>query len=215
MNIKPVFRTQPGHEHEPMEMTFIQIDLETLSLKPSAVVISLGAVAYNRQHGVISAIEMLFDLDEQIKAGRHINGETLTWWMFQSEEARQAAFGTDNVGFNRRIQSAEAVTKFNEWYFNVTHDFERVHSPQEVYMMANGNDFDLPILESYLGSVPYYYRKKICWRSLTNLYRGEYTYPEGLIAHSAIHDAHSQANAHMQLLNKYPERLSWVKSKPA
>lgn len=192
----------------PQDMTFVMLDLETLSRRPNAVVASLGAVAYQRGTGIFRTLELHFNLDEQIEAGRHIQGETITWWMDQDDEARKATF-TNNI--HSRLSVAAAREVFCNWYAQVKNHHMVV--PDELYVMAMGNDFDLPILESLFGKVPYHYRKKMCWRTIYNLYRGEFEYPEGYVKHDALADARVQAYAHLQLLDKFPERLSWVKSK--
>lgn len=187
-------------------MTMVSIDLETLGTKPNSPVLSIGATAYNLESGIFAVFEAFFDLDEQFKLGRVPSHDTFLWWLQQSEEARM-----DVVG--RKFKSVETIeAAFNDWWASVAATVK----PDSMYVSSNGNDFDLPILDT-LFKDPIFnkgknFRRKICWRGLAILYRGEFEYPKDEIRHSASGDAISQAKAHLMLMEKYPQRLSWIKS---
>lgn len=189
------------------EMTFIQIDLETLSLRLTAPVLSVGAVAYTRGHGIFNRFEACFNLDEQFREGRLPDGDTIMWWMKQSDEARASLYG------NERQYKWIVHAAFTDWFAQVQTAIQ-CDDAKEVYVMSNGNDFDIPILDSlWERQVPWDFRKKLCWRTLANLYRNEIEYPEKSVKHSALGDAEAQTYAHMKLLDKYPELLSNIKEK--
>lgn len=66
----------------------IMIDFETLSLKPNAVLLALGAVAFDADTGVL--LEQFYvNIDPRIQPGRDISASTVLWWMQQNDEARQ------------------------------------------------------------------------------------------------------------------------------
>lgn len=65
------------------------IDLETLDVKQSAVVISGAAVVFNRREGPIADFYQVFDVESQLRSGRTVSFSTLGWWMRQSEEAKR------------------------------------------------------------------------------------------------------------------------------
>lgn len=72
-----------------MELMF---DLETLDTKPSAAVLSLGAVLFDRTGAIHDRFYRALDLQAQFDAGRTVSQDTLLWWMAESAEARAEAF---------------------------------------------------------------------------------------------------------------------------
>lgn len=66
-------------------MRHIEIDLETLDTRPSAVVFQVGVVVFDEETGV-TLFEKLFDLDilPQILAGRTVDRDTIKWWQSQN-----------------------------------------------------------------------------------------------------------------------------------
>lgn len=71
------------------------IDLETLSTKPNAVILSMGAVKFNPYSSFIdvdNGLDIKVDVDSQIKLGRDVQEDTLTWWTKQPAEVQDAAF---------------------------------------------------------------------------------------------------------------------------
>jgi hypothetical protein len=95
-------------------MNDVMVDIETLSTRLNAVVLSIGAVAfdpYSDQIGHSFSIQL--DPQEQMEKGRHVDINTIKWWMGQSEEAKKESFSGSNkvVGalgdFSRFIGSKE------------------------------------------------------------------------------------------------------------
>ena len=75
------------------------LDIETLSTRPNAVILSLGAVKFDPFSERIDAqdgLDLRIDVDEQTAMGRHVQEETLVWWGTQPKEVQEAAFGEDN-----------------------------------------------------------------------------------------------------------------------
>lgn len=69
-------------------MDDISIDLETLSTRPNAAILSIGAVQFDRDTGKIGkTFYVEVDMDDAIKHG-HVSGSTLRWWMAQSDAAK-------------------------------------------------------------------------------------------------------------------------------
>lgn len=65
----------------------LMIDFETLSLKPNAVILQFGAVAFNPDTGAI--IDTFFaNVDPRNQPGRDIDANTVLWWFAQDEAAR-------------------------------------------------------------------------------------------------------------------------------
>lgn len=168
-------------------MQDLMLDLETLDVKPSAVVLSIGAVMfdrYTREQGPTFYVELTNHLDDQIKQGRTISGDTLEWWMRQSEEARQV-FAAKKTSF-ARCTAMYAVTQFEE--------FCNANSAR--YIWAKDPDFDVAILrslfEDYGFKFPFSYSKARAVRTVLDMPFAPVNLGT-LVAHNALADAVAQA----------------------
>lgn len=112
----------------------LMIDFETLGQTPTTTVISLGAVFFNPDTGEMGpSFYMAFDVDEQIKRGRTIDGSTLKWWMGQSGAAKKV--------FNEQAKPAKDVLElFAKWVLGQ-------NTISKVYPWGNGSSFDISIIE--------------------------------------------------------------------
>lgn len=115
-------------------MQDLMIDFETLGQTPSTTVISLGAVFFNPETGELGpTFYMAFDIDEQIKKGRTIDGDTLKWWMSQSGAAKKV--------FNEKAKPAKEVLElFSKWVLSQ-------NSISKNFPWGNGSSFDISIIE--------------------------------------------------------------------
>ena len=118
----------------------ISLDLETLDVTSTAVVLSIGAAAFNLDeidsHDDFTADRLFHEtlkLQPQIDLDRTISASTLMWWMNQSKAAQSAI---SDEAQQRGIEYA--LTSFN--------DFVQLHKAN--YIMGNGNMFDNAILRS-------------------------------------------------------------------
>lgn len=76
----------------------VMVHIETLGTEPGCVILSVAAVRFNLETGVISDRFMkVVSIDSCIKLGLGIDGGTLTWWFNQSEEAREHLKGNSNT----------------------------------------------------------------------------------------------------------------------
>lgn len=74
----------------------LMLDIETLSTRPNAVILSLGAVKFDPFTSFIDideGLDIKIDVDEQTSIGRHVQEETLNWWATQPKEVQEAALG--------------------------------------------------------------------------------------------------------------------------
>lgn len=71
----------------------MMIDIETLDTKPSSVVLSIGAVTFDSVGRTWDRFEAVLDVQPQLELGRTVSFNTITWWMDQSEDAKETAFG--------------------------------------------------------------------------------------------------------------------------
>tara|TARA_B100001059_G_scaffold5659_2_gene4768 strand:+ start:10358 stop:10894 length:537 start_codon:yes stop_codon:yes gene_type:complete len=97
-------------------MTDVMIDLETMSTEPNAVVLTIGAVKFNRR-GPKKSLDKLDQFYRRIKikscleAGLHISSETKEWWEMQGDEARYEAFTHKD-----RVLLVQALKEFSVWF---------------------------------------------------------------------------------------------------
>jgi hypothetical protein len=76
------------------------IDIETLDVKPSSVVLSIGAQFFTQELGPegFASFYTVLELQEQLEVGRTVSASTLEWWMRQDPRSRDAAFLATNYG---------------------------------------------------------------------------------------------------------------------
>lgn len=107
------------------------IDLETLSVSPRAVILTLGAVHFDpwgSGHG--KEIYLRLDLDDQHNLNREIDPNTLDWWSKQDPKITEEAFNLDG-----RTQLVDAVNQFHKFAWGCDG------------FWSHGSTFDLVILE--------------------------------------------------------------------
>lgn len=90
----------------------IVLDIETLSTRPDAVILTIGAVKFSPFEDHIDAdngFHVRINVDEQIVLGRHVSEDTLAWWGTQPQEVREDAMGDD------RLSITESLAKLNKF----------------------------------------------------------------------------------------------------
>lgn len=148
----------------------ISIDLETLSTKTDAVILSIAIVCDNGRE-----LEIHPDIDYQIKyMNRHVDGKTLSWWFGQKEAALR------NQADAVRLDISDAS------FYTLNFLKENVVSTTLVW--ANSPSFDCDILASFLGHKPWMFNQERDVRT-ARMAVGR-TEPE--VAHSALSDARAQ-----------------------
>lgn len=160
----------------------IMLDLETLSTRPDATILTFGAVKfdpYSRDIG--QGIYVKVDVDEQIALGRHVDNDTVEWWRRQADDVREEALGEqDRIGLDA---FTAALNKFIVGTKNI---------------WAQGPVFDIVILENLyrqLGKpAPWYYWQIRDSRTLLSTY-GDPRDRNKQGLHNALEDCISQAEA--------------------
>lgn len=168
----------------------LMLDLETLDTRPSAVVLSIGAVMfdrYTREIGPTFYVELTNHLDDQLKNGRTVSGDTIAWWMRQSPEARRV--------FEEKKTSHERCTPM--YALSMFIDFCRTHKAKFVW--AKDPDFDVVILRSMFEAYgvndlhfPFSYSKGRSCRTMEDV-PGAPLSDSWPVAHNALADAIEQA----------------------
>jgi hypothetical protein len=89
-------------------MDRVMVDIETLSTQPDAAVFSIGAVRFSPGEVSADTFYESIDLESNFAVDRHVEGETLEWWLNQPEAAREEITGG--------IVLPQALKKFSAWY---------------------------------------------------------------------------------------------------
>lgn len=167
---------------------WISFDLETLGLKASSVILSIGAVAFNETE-LLQEMKVNINIDDQLRWNRTIDGSTLLFWFQQSEKARIAA----TMG---PVRITEALDRFSGFIQGV--------SPKAP-VWANGQDFDMGILGNLYDTVgvgrPWAYNAGRDMRTLVDVYGKKPEIPFEGEQHDALADAKHQARI-IQLILK-------------
>ncbi len=109
----------------------ISIDLETLSTRPDAAMVSIGAAAFDRDTGAIEdTFYAVINLDSAI-ADHHVCSATLQWWMCQGDAARAVFMDASKSTLRDAL---EALHRFASQY-------------PDANVWGNGANFDVAILE--------------------------------------------------------------------
>ena len=92
------------------------IDLETLSTRPDAVILSVGAIKFDPYSSTEPHDPLLFkvDVDSQTEMGRHVMEDTLNWWATQPEHIREDALGEKD-----RMDLDYTIKAINKWAVGV------------------------------------------------------------------------------------------------
>jgi hypothetical protein len=160
----------------------VSIDLETLSLQPTALVLSIGLAAFTLTGGLTKTGYWTLEQQTQRAKGRHVDPHTLDWWQRQSKEARQ-------VFTEPAKDTAMVLLEVAAWFHAL---------PDLAGVWGFGADFDLAILQSlyrtYDMVVPWPYKFNRCGRTVTAI-APQRRPPRGSIAHNAMDDAMEQAHS--------------------
>ena len=113
--------------------THATIDLETLSTKPDAVLLTIGAIKFDPFTSDPPYSEFYYraNVDEQTAIGRHVEEGTLEWWSRQPDEIVKEALSDEN-----RHPVREILKELNKYLVGV----DRI--------WCQGPVFDIAILEN-------------------------------------------------------------------
>ena len=163
-----------------MRRTHIMVDLETADTKPTAAIFSIGAVAFTAA-GVTQKFHAVVDLQSCVDAGLTINGDTLYWWLQQSDQARRGITGGPHDCLSA------ALRDFG--------DFVRVQG-DDVCVWGNGAAFDNAILQNAYAAcalpLPWKFWNDRCYRTAKVLAPHIASRRVGT-HHNALDDAETQA----------------------
>jgi hypothetical protein len=117
----------------------VMVDLETLGTSSRKVLTAIAAVHFDLKTGeTFDSFHVNIDIQSCIDAGLEIDGNTLRWWVTQSEEARKRMFDPEPVSLSK------ALFDFTQWYEG--------NVGRSANIWGNSARFDLGILEdAYLA----------------------------------------------------------------
>lgn len=160
------------------------LDLETLSLEPNAVIVSIGATKFSLVDGIKDTFSINIDPIESKKLGLHIDPETVAWWRKQ-DPAISDLWKVDPQPLK------EALTKFCRWF-----------GGRSAPIWGNSPSFDcICIKESMKYTAipcPWNFRDECDYRTIVKVV--PIPFEKGENAHSALDDAIYQTNHLLKIL---------------
>lgn len=168
-------------------MSHCVVDLETLDTTATAIVLSIGAVAFESDGKKLSTFYRVINVDSCIAHGMTMSGSTLSWWLKMTNDARDAL--TTRV---TPVPLEHALASFGAW----------LADNGVVYMWGNDPSFDNAILQNAYArcgmKTPWLYANNRCVRTikwLASLLEPDVDFHSELplIAHHALHDAEAEA----------------------
>lgn len=186
-------------------MNDVLIDIETLGTKQDCVIVSVGAIIFNRADEpgtIIDEFEVYLDVTNQ--TGRVADPSTMLWWMRDDmEEARKKAFkpgGRKRLGLGLKMLD----------------EFISGHEVNECW--GCGPSFDMSILEHAYGQhkqpFPIPFWKWSCVRTIESFFYGKNTRKGGGenhiggTAHDALDDCRMEALVIQKSYNAVMRALS-------
>ena len=156
-------------------MNNVMIDLETMDTAPTAAIVSIGAVKFDK-NGLGDQFYAVIDLASAIECGLTMSASTVQWWLNQPNK-------TDTFDGNKSDLLVPVLKSFANWI-----------SP-DTRVWSNGADFDNVILRNAYNAcdiaLPWKYYNNCCYRTFKNLFPT----PMDRVGnhHNALDDAKSQA----------------------
>lgn len=176
------------------------LDIETLDTKPTAVILSIGAVCFDLHEPdmIKTFYEPVSRLKQVDSYGRTMSHSTLDWWAKQSDEAKVILNHPDAISF------VGALTRFKTW-LDSCGDYIGVH--------GNGSDFDNVILASAYDQMfvapAWDFRKNRCHRTLKSEW--PLTTSNNIkfsgVAHNSLDDAVHQVREMIRINQVYNLRM--------
>ncbi len=171
-----------------MKYSDIMLDIETMSTKTNAAIVSIGAVGFNViKNEVYKENTFYAELnwqDQDFDYDRHIDPDTVAWWEKQSKEARKSLNGTKDL--------RESLLSLSEWVL--------LNGSQTVKVWANAPSFDCVIVKSAMDQCgiahPWKFWNEMDCRTIQHMFftaRGQLRADKRHVKHNALDDAIDQA----------------------
>lgn len=167
----------------------VMVDIETMGNISYSAILSIGAIEFDINTGKTGReFHRYVDLQDCLDEGLVVNGDTILWWLWQSDEAR-AQFSQKET---EHLPLSIALKQFTDFCF--------VNPGQ--YFWGNSARFDLGLLQNAYNkqpdpAIPWDFRKERDVRTLVALAPEVYTEykmvkREGQVLHNALSDCRDQ-----------------------
>lgn len=183
-----------GSQEGTWAMRDLMVDLETMDNKPTSAIVSIGAVFFDKT-GIGAQFYKRVDLQSCINSGLTVSGDTIMWWLKQSDQAR--------------LELARPAEELRQVLEDL-HKFMVKHCDRKnLRVWGNGASFDNAILQNAYSvtqmPLPWEFWNDRCYRTLKAMYPGVKLQRSGDY-HNALDDAKSQANHMIEFMGD----ASWV-----
>lgn len=173
----------------------LMVDIETLGSSNQAVITSIAAVQFNIETGDTGEeFHVHLKIDDQ--DGHIFDGDTILWWLCQSDEARnRLVSGIRNHG----MSILAAMESFVRFFADNCHT--------DTMVWSRPPSFDLTIIKNGLDSLsyvtPWNFRNVRCVRTLAS-FAPEIVnkFKSGGVEHDALEDCHTQIKYTSEIWNK-------------
>lgn len=175
-------------------MKEMMIDLETLDVKSSSVVLSIGAVVFEcaptmmyapgedkpheaLNYRVLDRFYRILDIADQLQSGRTVSQRTLLWWMQQDQDARDEAFSSVRT---HPYQVMDELQVFTDEHSIIKREYQRVGEVEQYkeeavqinkfWASPVGFDFGIwnSLADDFGHSTPWSYRQVYDVRTVLN-----------------------------------------------
>jgi hypothetical protein len=170
------------------KMTDIMIDLETLNTTPDSIILTIGAVKFDRTPEITElkncdTFYRRVDINSCKDAGLTSSNETIKWWNSQDEVVRMEALGDGN-----RFPLENVLIDFKNWI-----------GGNNKKIWAHGDDFDCVILDNayriFNIKKPWAFWNTRDTRTLFDIANININSVPVCEAHNSLHDAYRQVLA--------------------
>lgn len=165
----------------------VSIDLETLSLRPNAVILSVGLVAFHSEMPDFKPIKQAHvflhqGINAQLRRNRVIDGDTILWWFSQPNVTQFKRYEDDP-----QPDITYALHELHEFFDQIP----------DCKVWGNGSDFDVAnlatLFQDFGFPVPWKYNHVRDLRTLANASKNKVTVTFTGEQHNALNDAMYQA----------------------
>lgn len=192
-----------------MKTLDISLDLETLSTRNDAALVSIGAACYIGDELRVFHNVLGFDPEGAEQTDAHVCRDTQQWWQ-SPEQAVAANHILDSLETDIAVDTRrQAIQNLRDWIVMAVVDD---HQADKVALWGNGATFDISIIEYHFRQcgikmpVPFYMYRDLRTRKEDAMMAGceEFREPREL-KHTAAADAVYQLRA----LRHYANFLTW------
>ena len=165
----------------------LMIDLETMGTKSDSIITQIGLVLFDRDK-IVSEFKVNVDINDAIRRGLSVEGDTLYWWLKQSDEARKSIYS------GKKLTCKEATLQIYDWLKQ--NGITNQDDAKDLLVWGNGSDFDNVIFANFLvksgGKVFWKFWNNRCFRTALTL-TPSVVRVQPKVAHDALEDAKAQA----------------------